>query len=163
MHGSDPGVAQLVGRLVWELVVRSPSPYVKSEETQEKRSICEHSRVCKTHKIGLTTYLTRTAKSSFSHTFYKSLISGCGPVGRALDLGSRRREFESPHSDHLRMESLIQWFHTEFFFYVWFIPKTRCSHNYLTILLQISCKWEWLFLFYGMIIPAMVAQQSPNR
>ena len=30
----------------------------------------------------------------------KNLISGCGPVGRALDLGSRRREFESPHSDH---------------------------------------------------------------
>ena len=26
-------------------------------------------------------------------------ISGCGPVGRALDLGSRCREFESPHSD----------------------------------------------------------------
>ena len=25
--------------------------------------------------------------------------SGCGPVGRALDLGSRCREFESPHSD----------------------------------------------------------------
>ena len=96
---SDPGVAQLVGRLVWELVVRPPSPYVKSEETREKRSICEHSRVCKTRKIGLTTYLTRTAKSSFSHSFYKNLISGCGPVGRALDLGSRRREFESPHSD----------------------------------------------------------------
>ena len=28
-----------------------------------------------------------------------SLLSGCGPVGRALDLGSRCREFESPHSD----------------------------------------------------------------
>ena len=26
-------------------------------------------------------------------------VSGCGPVGRALDLGSRCREFESPHSD----------------------------------------------------------------
>ena len=31
--------------------------------------------------------------------FSLNLISGCGPVGRALDLGSRRREFESPHSD----------------------------------------------------------------
>ena len=30
---SDPGVAQLVGRLVWELVVRPPFPYVKSEKT----------------------------------------------------------------------------------------------------------------------------------
>ena len=29
-------------------------------------------------------------------------ISGCGPVGRALDLGSRCREFESPHSDQLK-------------------------------------------------------------
>ena len=31
------------------------------------------------------------------------LISGCGPVGRALDLGSRCREFESPHSDQKRL------------------------------------------------------------
>ena len=96
---SSPGVAQLVGRLVWELVVSPLFRDAKSEETREKRSICEYSRVCKTRKIDLTTYLTRTAKSSFSHSFYKNLISGCGPVGRALDLGSRRREFESPHSD----------------------------------------------------------------
>ena len=70
---SDPGVAQLVGRLVWVLVVRPPFPYVKSEKTQEKRSICEHLGVCKTHKISLTTYLTRTVKSSFSRSFYKEL------------------------------------------------------------------------------------------
>ena len=68
-----PGVAQLVARLLWELVVRPPFPYAKSEETREKQSICEHFGVCKTHKIGLTTYLTRTAKSSFSHSFYKKL------------------------------------------------------------------------------------------
>ena len=45
----------------------------------------------------------------FSHHFWVAFfqgivynrysISGCGPVGRALDLGSRCREFESPHSD----------------------------------------------------------------
>ena len=33
-------------------------------------------------------------------------VSGCGPVGRALDLGSRCREFESPHSDQ-KPESAI--------------------------------------------------------
>ena len=32
-------------------------------------------------------------------------VSGCGPVGRALDLGSRCREFESPHSDHKNQKS----------------------------------------------------------
>lgn len=43
-------------------------------------------------RIFLTTCLTTSRK-------FFILISGCGPVGRALDLGSRRREFESPHSD----------------------------------------------------------------
>ena len=33
-------------------------------------------------------------------------LSGCGPVGRALDLGSRCREFESPHSDHKSRKSI---------------------------------------------------------
>ena len=45
---------------------------------------------------GLTTVLTTTVRISFSAS---NSISGCGPVGRALDLGSRCREFESPHSD----------------------------------------------------------------
>ena len=30
-------------------------------------------------------------------------MSGCGPVGRAPDLGSGCREFESPHSDQVRI------------------------------------------------------------
>ena len=34
-----PGVAQLVARLLWELVVRPLSPDAKSEETRENRSI----------------------------------------------------------------------------------------------------------------------------
>ena len=29
-------------------------------------------------------------------------ISGCGLIGKALDLGSRNRTFESCHSDHYR-------------------------------------------------------------
>ena len=37
--------------------------------------------------------------------FSFNLISGCGPVGRALDLGSRCWEFESPHSDQKRLIS----------------------------------------------------------
>ena len=44
----------------------------------------------------------------FPVAFFRNIIynvfsvSGCGPVGRALDLGSRCREFESPHSDQKR-------------------------------------------------------------
>ena len=34
-------------------------------------------------------------------------ISGCSEVGIALDLGSRDRAFESPHSDHREQKSLI--------------------------------------------------------
>ena len=34
------------------------------------------------------------------------IVSGCGPVGRALDLGSRCREFESPHSDQKSQKSI---------------------------------------------------------
>ena len=53
---------------------------------------------------GLTTVLTTTVRISFSAS---NSISGCGPVGRALDLGSRCREFESPHSDQ-KPESALQ-------------------------------------------------------
>lgn len=34
-------------------------------------------------------------------------ISGCSSVGRARDLGSRGREFETPHSDHIRAVSSL--------------------------------------------------------
>lgn len=37
----------------------------------------------------------------------KNEITGCGPVGRALDLGSRSRAFESPHSDQVPLRSTI--------------------------------------------------------
>ena len=47
----------------------------------------------------MTTYLTTIGTEIFPRVISYNQISGCGPVGRALDLGSRRREFESPHSD----------------------------------------------------------------
>ena len=47
----------------------------------------------------MTTYLTTIGTEIFLRVISNNQISGCGPVGRALDLGSRRREFESPHSD----------------------------------------------------------------
>ena len=52
---------------------------------------------------GLTTVLTTTVRITFSAS---NSISGCGPVGRALDLGSRCREFESPHSDQKTVDFL---------------------------------------------------------
>ena len=58
----------------------------------------------KGQNCGLTTVLTTTVRISFSAS---NSISGCGPVGRALDLGSRCREFESPHSDQ-KPESALQ-------------------------------------------------------
>ena len=48
----------------------------------------------------MTTYLTTIGMRISKRSLFHKLITGCGPVGRALDLGSRRREFESPHSDH---------------------------------------------------------------
>ena len=48
----------------------------------------------------MTTYLTTIGTRISKRSLFHKLITGCGPVGRALDLGSRRREFESPHSDH---------------------------------------------------------------
>ena len=39
-------------------------------------------------------------------------------LDRVTDYESVGRGFESLPAYHLRMESLIQWFHTEFFFYV---------------------------------------------
>ena len=48
----------------------------------------------------MTTYLTTIGTRISKRSLFYKLITGCGPVGRALDLGSRRREFESPHSDH---------------------------------------------------------------
>ena len=47
----------------------------------------------------MTTYLTTIGTKIFLRAISNNQISGCGPVGRALDLGSRCREFESPHSD----------------------------------------------------------------
>ena len=47
----------------------------------------------------MTTYLTTIGTRISKRSLFHKLITGCGPVGRALDLGSRRREFESPHSD----------------------------------------------------------------
>ena len=51
----------------------------------------------------MTTYLTTIGTEIFPRVISYNQISGCGPVGRALDLGSRRREFESPHSDQKRL------------------------------------------------------------
>ena len=58
----------------------------------------------KGQNCGLTTVLTTTVRISFSAS---NSISGCGPVGRALDLGSRCREFESPHSDQNRQNLFL--------------------------------------------------------
>lgn len=44
----------------------------------------------------------------------KNQISGCSEGGIALDLGSRDRAFESPHSDQLPLEHELQ---GEFFIY----------------------------------------------
>ena len=56
----------------------------------------------------MTTYLTTIGTKIFLRAISNNQISGCGPVGRALDLGSRRREFESPHSDHKGTVAMIQ-------------------------------------------------------
>ena len=60
---------------------------------------------------------TGSALISMSSKMNNGNLSRCSAVGSAPALGAGCREFESRHSDHLRMESLIQWFHTEFFFY----------------------------------------------
>ena len=52
---------------------------------------------------------------------------------------------EPRHSDHLPMESLIQWFHREFF-YPDYVPYAFCVHDLWAVLLQLIC-FIWVLLF----------------
>ena len=119
---SDPGVAQLVGRLVWVLVVSPLFCDAKSEEIREKRSICEYLGVCEITKISLTTYLTRTAKSSvFARLLQKTKYPGVAQlVGHLIwvqDAGSSNLPTRTRKNGCFRMKSAV--FLT---FYVFYCP-----------------------------------------
>ena len=54
---------------------------------------------------------SRWSKNGLDHMFdhsYNHFISGCSAVGSAPALGARCREFESPHSDQLRLLKKMQ-------------------------------------------------------
>ena len=105
-------MAQLVGRLIWELVVRPPYPYAKSEETREKRSICEYLGVCEITKISLTTYLTRTAIFSvFARFLQKTKYPGVAQlVGHLIwvqDAGSSNLPTRTNKNGCFRKKSAV--------------------------------------------------------
>ena len=99
-----PGVAQLVGRDIWEC-----------RGGIRNRARRNAAKPCDTGNSGFPSGCRKRHKSGFDHRndhrqknlwfspppWYhgRNWISGCSEVGIALDLGSRDRAFESPHSD----------------------------------------------------------------
>ena len=94
-------MAQLVGRLVWELEHQngSTAPNVGYSPVTPKNTTI--TTVESSPKMWYN-FLDHI----FDHNehFSLNLISGCGPVGRALDLGSRDRGFKSRSPDQKASE-----------------------------------------------------------
>ena len=99
-----PGIAKLVSRLLWEC-----------RDGIRDRARRNAAKPCGACVYGTFPGCWKRHKSGFDHRndhrqkylwfslppWYngKNWISGCSEVGIALDLGSRDRAFESPHSD----------------------------------------------------------------
>ena len=103
----------------------------------------------------------------YSRNVYDTL-SGCGPVGRALDLGSRCREFESPHSDQIRTIIMIPCVSRLSSLFYALIPTFRCNSNIFKAktaypgysraggLLFLGVAWEVLWYCYRFTYVAIV-------
>ena len=89
----------------------------------------------------LTTVLTTTTEktggisgeesSEYHRELWIKVLNGVKKVKKnsRIRLGSRCREFESPHSDHLPLQSLIQWLQREIFYFGVFFQNTRYFRN----------------------------------
>ena len=99
-----PGVAQLVGRLLWDCEIGNSS---KIPYTSKKPLILRFFRFhifCKYAIIGLRPHSVPQLRNFCKNPSIKLNISGCGAVGSARHLGCRCRRFEPCHSDQILTE-----------------------------------------------------------
>ena len=103
-------MAQLEARVVWEDATESLYRIFRITETLDitRFLIYDIGKMCrKNHFWPLV--LPQLEKSLTFILILKNLISGCSEGGIALDLGSRDRAFESPHSDQKTVIFYRKW------------------------------------------------------